>query len=77
VGVEKLESRKMLRKTLRWDALQTAISIFWTFSIPRFWRVSRETRLFQQARLISTVGLLEPRELGFGLFQDGDVGIGG
>src|SRR5215469_2351400 len=36
----------MLRKTLRYDALQTTILIFWTFSIFRFWCASRETGLF-------------------------------
>jgi len=28
------------------DALRTTISVFWTFSIPRFWRFHAKTRLF-------------------------------
>jgi len=59
--VEKLDLRKVLRKILRQDALQTTISLFWTFPIPRFWCISRETGLFQHPRLVTTIGFLWER----------------
>jgi hypothetical protein len=57
VAVEKLFFGKMLKKTLRYDALQTTISIFWTFPIPRFWCVSHETGLFQQPQAFALKSL--------------------
>jgi len=46
VAVEKLDLSKLVRKTLRQDALQTTFSFSWTFSIPQILGLLREEESF-------------------------------
>jgi hypothetical protein len=53
VGVEKLLAAKIAKVKLRYDALQTALLISWTFSIPQILPVWEETGVFQQPQAIT------------------------
>jgi len=55
VAVEKLFRAKSAKINLRQDALQTTFLIFKTFCIPQILAVWKQTGVFQQARLFSTV----------------------